>query len=65
VGAPILTHTDSMDLCPLVDGVIVTVSPGKTHREDARKARQILDRVHAPLLGVVLTASSPVSPPRQ
>ncbi len=65
VGAPILTHIDSMDLCPLVDGVIVTVSPGKTHREDAGKARQILDRVHAPLLGVVLTASSPVSQPRQ
>jgi Mrp family chromosome partitioning ATPase len=55
IGTPILTHVDSLDLCPLVDGVVVTMTPGKTHREDAARARQVLDRAQAPLLGVVLT----------
>jgi Mrp family chromosome partitioning ATPase len=55
IGAPILTHVDSMDLCPLVDGVVIAVTPGKTHRLDAKRAREVLDRVRAPLLGVVLT----------
>jgi Mrp family chromosome partitioning ATPase len=55
IGTPVLTHVDSMDLCPHVDGVVITMTPGKTHREDAARARQVLDRVHAPLLGVVLT----------
>jgi Mrp family chromosome partitioning ATPase len=59
IGAPILTHVDSMALCPLVDGVVVTVTPGKTHRLDARRAREILDRVGSPLLGVVLTQNTP------
>jgi protein-tyrosine kinase len=55
IGTPILTHVDSMDLSSLVDGVVVVVTPGYTHREDAAKARQVLDRVQAPVLGVVLT----------
>jgi len=54
VGTPILTHVDSMDLCSLVDGALLCMMPGKTHREDAARARQVLDRVQAPLLGVVL-----------
>ena len=56
IGTPILASVDSMDLSSLVAGVVVTVTPGYTHREDAAKARQVLDRVRAPLLGVVLTA---------
>lgn len=55
IGAPILSHVDTMDLCPFVDGVVLTVMPGKTHRMDAARAREVLDRVRAPLLGVVLT----------
>jgi Mrp family chromosome partitioning ATPase len=55
IGTPILTHVDSMDLSSLVDGVVVVVTPGYTHREDAAKARLVLDQVRAPLLGVVLT----------
>ncbi|HVA88824.1 MAG TPA: hypothetical protein VNL71_03190 [Chloroflexota bacterium] len=62
VGTPILTHVDSMDLCSLVDGLVVTMSPGRTHREDAARARQVLDRVSAPLLGVVLTTPAMGSP---
>lgn len=55
IGSPILTQIDSLDLGPLVDGVLVTVHPGRTHREDAARAKDLLARVHAPLLGVVLT----------
>jgi Mrp family chromosome partitioning ATPase len=54
IGTPILTHVDSMDLSGLVDGVVVVLTPGYTHREDAAKARQVLDRVQAPVIGVVL-----------
>jgi len=55
IGSPILTQIDSLDLCPLVDGVLVAVHPGRTHREDAGRAKELLARVRAPLLGVVLT----------
>lgn len=55
VGSPLLTQIDSLDLCPLVDGVLVAVRAGKTHREDAGRAKELLARVQAPLLGVVLT----------
>jgi len=55
VSSPLLTQIDSLDLCPLVDGVLVAVHPGRTHREDAGRAKELLARVQAPLLGVVLT----------
>jgi Mrp family chromosome partitioning ATPase len=55
IGAPILTQVDSLDLCQNVDGVLVTVCPDRTHREDAGRARAILERAHAPVLGVVLS----------
>jgi Mrp family chromosome partitioning ATPase len=55
IGIPLLERVDSLDLCQFVDGVVVTVSPGKTHRQKAARARLLLDRVKAPLLGVVLT----------
>jgi Mrp family chromosome partitioning ATPase len=55
VGAPILSQVDSLDLCPHVDGVVIAVAPGRTHRLDARRARELLERVHATVLGVVLT----------
>ena len=62
VGTPVLTHVDTMDLCSLVDGLVVTMSPDRTHREDAARARQVLDRVSAPLLGVILTSAGIASP---
>lgn len=55
IGAPILSQVDSMDLSRHVDGVVVCLNPGKTHREDAANARELLARVQAPLLGVVVT----------
>lgn len=57
IGAPILEQIDGLDLARLVDGVIIAVTPGRTHRLDARRARDLLDRVKAPVLGVVLTGT--------
>lgn len=55
IGAPLLEQVDGLDLAKLVDGVIIAVMPGRTHRLDAARARELLDRVKAPVLGVVLT----------
>lgn len=55
VGAPVLTQVDTLDLCRLVDGVVLTVRHDATHREDAARAKDLLTRAQAPLLGVVLT----------
>jgi Mrp family chromosome partitioning ATPase len=55
VGAPVLIQIDTTDLVPLVDSVIVAMTTGTTHRDDAKRAREILARVHAPVLGVILT----------
>ncbi len=55
IGAPILEQIDGLDLAKLVDGVIIAVAPGKTHRLDAARARELLDRVKAPVTGVLLT----------
>jgi Mrp family chromosome partitioning ATPase len=54
IGAPVLTQIDTTDLVPLVDGVIISMTTGMTHRDDAKRAREILARVHAPVLGVIL-----------
>ena len=37
IGAPILEQVDGLDLARLVDGVIIAVTPGRTHRLDARE----------------------------
>jgi non-specific protein-tyrosine kinase len=55
VGAPILEQVDGLDLAKLVDGVVIAIRPGRTHRLDARRAKELLDRVKAPVIGVVLT----------
>lgn len=55
IGAPLLAQVDSLDLCPYVNGVVAVARSGATHREDAARARDLLARVNAPFLGVVLT----------
>ena len=55
IGPPLMTRADSLELCHFVDGVIVTLVLGVTSRVDAARARDLLARVRAPLLGAVLT----------
>ena len=51
---PIIAVTDAAVLAPKVDGVLLVVNAGKTRRDLALKARDMLRQVNANLLGVVL-----------
>jgi non-specific protein-tyrosine kinase len=51
---PIIAVTDAAVLAPRVDGVLLVVNAGKTRRDLAVKARDMLKQVNAPILGVVL-----------
>jgi non-specific protein-tyrosine kinase len=51
---PIIAVTDAAVLAPRVDGVLLVVNAGKTRRDLALKARDMLRQVNANLLGVVL-----------
>jgi capsular exopolysaccharide synthesis family protein len=51
---PIIAVTDAAVLAPRVDGVILVVNAGKTRRDLAVKARDMLNQVNAHILGVVL-----------
>jgi protein-tyrosine kinase len=51
---PIIAVTDAAVLAPRVDGVLLVVNAGKTKRDLAVKARDMLRQVNAHILGVVL-----------
>lgn len=51
---PIIAVTDAAVLARKVDAVLLVVSAGKTRREHAARARQLLEKVGANVLGVVL-----------
>jgi capsular exopolysaccharide synthesis family protein len=52
---PIVSVSDAAVLASKVDGVILVVSAGKTRREMAQRAKSLLEKVNAHILGVVLT----------
>ncbi len=51
---PVVAVTDAAVLATKVDGVLLIFKAGKTSRDRARRARQILDQVKANIVGVVL-----------
>jgi non-specific protein-tyrosine kinase len=51
---PIIAVTDAAVLAPKVDGVLLVINAGKTKRDLAVKARDMLRQVNANILGVVL-----------
>ena len=53
--APFLTTNDASDLLVDTDSVIMVVRCGKTRKEAARRAAELLFRLEAPLLGTVFT----------
>jgi capsular exopolysaccharide synthesis family protein len=60
--APLLVVSDASELLPAVDAVVLVARAGKTTRDAARRASELLDRAGIPVLGVVLIgAQSPVS----
>lgn len=56
--APFLTTNDASEMLPEADAVLLVVRGGKTRREHARRAAELLRRVGANVLGVVFTGSS-------
>src|SRR5688500_14132097 len=55
---PALAVSDAAVLSRRVDAVMLIVSAGRTKRDHATRARQVLERAGARLLGVVLTNAS-------
>ena len=51
---PVGAVTDAAVLATRVDGVLLVFQAGKTSRERGRQARQILEKVKANIIGVVL-----------
>jgi non-specific protein-tyrosine kinase len=51
---PVVAVTDAAVLAPRVDGVLLVLQAGQTRRDRAREARQILEKVKAHVIGVVL-----------
>lgn len=53
--APALSSTDVARLGAYLDGVLLVITPGRTHRAEAARARALLEKAQVPLLGVTLT----------
>ncbi|HEX2910488.1 MAG TPA: CpsD/CapB family tyrosine-protein kinase [Chloroflexia bacterium] len=51
---PLLAVTDASILATKVDATLLVLKAGKTSRDDAREAKEQLEKVHANLLGTVL-----------
>jgi non-specific protein-tyrosine kinase len=51
---PVTLATDAAELSTMVDGVLLTVAAGRTRRDDARRAKELLDQVGARIVGAAL-----------
>ena len=51
---PVMLATDAVELATLVDAVLLTVSAGNTKRDDAQRAKDVLSKAGARLVGAVL-----------
>lgn len=56
---PLLAVTDGALWASKVDGVVLMVNAGSTRREHAQRAKSLLERIHARLLGAVLLDAEP------
>ena len=61
--APILAVSDAAYLLPFVDGVLVVARAGWTRPEIAARTTEVLERLGAPILGVVLNAAKEIPVP--
>jgi capsular exopolysaccharide synthesis family protein len=55
--APLLVANDASELMPSCDAVLIVSRAGKTSADAASRTAELLERVHAPVLGVVLVAA--------
>jgi Mrp family chromosome partitioning ATPase/capsular polysaccharide biosynthesis protein len=58
--APLTTTNDAIEILPAADAVLLVGRPDVTTSDGAERARELLERVHAPLVGVVLVAAESV-----
>jgi ATPases involved in chromosome partitioning len=54
---PVIAVTDAAVLATRVDGVLLVLEAGRTRRDRARRAREILEKVKANIIGVVLNSA--------
>lgn len=52
---PVVAVTDATILGVKVDGVLLVITAGKTRRDHAEKAKEMLEKAHVRLIGVALT----------
>lgn len=52
---PVVVVTDAAVLGTKVDGLLLVVSAGRTRRDHAQRAKELLERVHVRVVGAVLT----------
>ncbi|GAE34982.1 CpsD/CapB family tyrosine-protein kinase [Halalkalibacter akibai] len=51
---PVMAVTDAQILASKCDGTVLVVSSGKTDRDEIRKAKELLNKANAKLLGAIL-----------
>lgn len=56
---PIIAVTDAAVLGAKVDGVLLVLKAGKTRRDHAERARQMLEKAHVRLIGATLVNAPP------
>lgn len=61
---PVLVASDAVQLVPAVDAVVLACRLGTTRAAEAVRARQLLARLDAPMLGMVLLGVQPSSAAR-
>jgi len=60
VGAPpVGAVTDAAVLAPRLDGVLLVLAAGRSRRDQAQRARAVLDQVGAAVVGIALTDVAP------
>ncbi len=55
---PILAVTDAALWAAKVDGVVLAINAGKTKREQAQRAKALLEKVNAHIVGAILLNAS-------
>jgi capsular exopolysaccharide synthesis family protein len=59
--APLLIANDASELIQVADGVILMARSARTSIEAAQRASELMERINAPVLGVVLVGSTDAS----
>jgi Mrp family chromosome partitioning ATPase/capsular polysaccharide biosynthesis protein len=59
--APLTTTNDAFEIMAAVDAVVLVARPDVTTSDAAERARELLERVHAPVIGVVLVAEETIA----